>query len=224
MTDSPAALPSGPAAPSRAARRPLDRYDTPAPLCAAVVRALALPAGLRVLEPSVGAGHWVGPLLATGAELWVNDVDPAAEGLGMVRGVRRSVGRFEDLALPPGAAPFDLIVMNPPYSAIDAHLAHAMALARRVVLVCRSTWLVAASRRSTLAQLPPRQIWLPSPRPSFVPGGSTDAAPAAVLDWTVGLEAETRFELLAWSARPVEPGHPVEAALGAWQRARGARR
>lgn len=215
MPHAPAVDPPPSAPPARAQRRPLDRYDTPRGLCAAVVEALGLPRGLRVLEPSVGSGHFVGPLLAAGADLWANDIDPAAAGLELVPPARRSVGRFEELE----GGPFDLVVMNPPFSAIDAHLARAMALAPRVVLVCRSTWMVAAGRRAVLAQMPPRRVWLPTPRPSFVAGGGLDSAPAAVIEWAQGAPAETGCGLLDWGERAAQPGHPVEAALEAWQRA-----
>ena len=205
-------------------RRPLDRYDTPAGLCAAVVRALALEPGLRVLEPSVGAGHWVRPLEDAGCTVFANDLDPEAEGLALVPPERRWVGPFEQLD--PGQR-FDLVVMNPPFSAIDAHLARALELAPRVVLLCRSTWLAAAGRRAALAQMPPAQVLLPSPRPSFVAGGGLDSAPALVIEWRVGLSCSTLFRLLDWQlegGRALSAGqHDAGDVLLAWQRAHGGR-
>ena len=61
----------------------LDRDYTPDAVAAAFCRWLDIPAGARVLEPSVGGGAWARGLRATPAWPIVGaDIDPAARNFG----------------------------------------------------------------------------------------------------------------------------------------------
>ena len=76
---------------------------------------------MRVLEPSAGDGVFVRAILDTGAEVSVVAVEPnthRATKIPRDTRVRLYPGRFEDFAAA-RPAPFDLVVMNPPFSTAD---------------------------------------------------------------------------------------------------------
>lgn len=197
-----------------------DAYYTPPELASAIVSRLGVRPGDRVLEPSVGGGAFVPPLLGAGAEVYACDSDMAAAGFKLVPPARFRVadfGQWGGGSPWPEVEPFDLIVGNPPYSAVDEHLAVALRLARRVVFVLRSTWLSSGFRALDLVELTPSRMWMPSPRPSFRADGATDSAPAMVIEWRRGEIWQTRFEVLPW--RPTGPSSRAPAwpdVVAAW--------
>lgn len=188
----------------RSPRTPRDRYDTDGALTAAVVPLLGIQAGQTVLEPHVGGGAWVGPLLAAGAEVHVADIDPEAQGL-RAPGVASAVVRdFIDPDVGPDYRRdfFDWVVGNPPFADFDRHVVAAFHAARNVALVCRITWLMSSSRAALLAMMPPRLVLALSPRPSFTGDGSSDQAPSVVVVWSVGEIWETRWLPVLWRRQP----------------------
>lgn len=199
---------------TRSPRTPRDRYDTDGALAAAVVPLLGIQPGQTVLEPHVGGGAWVGPLLAAGAEVHVADLDPEAQGL-RAPGVYARVRDF----LAPDLGPdyegdvFDWVVGNPPFSEFDKHVVAAFRVARNVAFVARSTWLMSSSRQALLAQMPPRLVLALSPRPSFTGDGSSDQAPSVVIVWSVGELWETRWLPVLWRCLPHQADE-VDATLG----------
>ncbi len=178
-----------------------DAYYTPVDLAEAIVGALGVLPGQSALEPSCGGGAFVRALQARGLAVDGVDVDPGAPGLREVR--QGLVGDFAlvDLAsIAPPAGRWDWAVTNPPFSAIDAHLARCFALADAVALVARVTWLGARERAGDIDAMRPDRVLLPAPRPSFLSGGASDQAPVVVLIWyRVGSPAAlTRWETLLW--------------------------
>lgn len=200
---------------TRSPRTPRDRYDTDGALAAAVVPLLGLQPGQTVLEPHVGGGAWVGPLLAAGAEVHVADVDPEAQGL---RAPGVSSAEVRDF-LEPDLGPdyrggfYDWVVGNPPFADFDKHVVSAFRVARSVAFVCRITWLMSSSRAALLAQMPPRLVLALSPRPSFTGDGSSDQAPSVVVVWSVGEIWETRWLPVLWRRQPHQTDE-VDADLG----------
>lgn len=203
----------------RSPRTPRDRYDTDGALTAAVVPLLGIQAGQTVLEPHVGGGAWVGPLLAAGAEVHVADLDPEAQGLrapGVASAVVRDflqVDEGPDYGEPGRPRFFDWVVGNPPFANLDRHVVAAFHAARNVAFVCRITWLMSSSRAALLAQMPPRLVLALSPRPSFTGDGSSDQAPSVVVVWSVGEIWETRWLPVLWRRQPHQTDE-VDADLG----------
>lgn len=200
---------------TRSPRTPRDRYDTDGALCSAVVPLLGIQPGQTVLEPHVGGGAWVGPLLAAGAEVHVADVDPEAQGLRAPGVASARVADFLQTDLGPDydGRVFDWVVGNPPFADLDRHVVAAFAAARNVAFVCRITWLMGSSRAALLAQMPPRLVLALSPRPSFTGDGSSDQAPSVVVVWSVGEIWETRWLPVLWRRQPHQTD-AVDAALG----------
>lgn len=200
---------------ARSPRTPRDRYDTDGALTAAVVPLLGIQPGQTVLEPHVGGGAWVGPLLAAGAEVHVADLDPEAQGLRAPGVASAEVRDFVESDLGPDydGRFFDWVVGNPPFADFDRHVVAAFAAARNVAFVCRITWLMSSSRQALLAQMPPRLVLALSPRPSFTGDGSSDQAPSVVVVWSVGEVWETRWLPVLWRRQPHQTDE-VDAALG----------
>lgn len=135
-----------------------------------------------VLEPSVGEGALILPILADPrgcTQIVCVDIDP--------RNVRRVGSTCRSLAVPPGltvtvhcgdfragkagtGAQFDLCLMNPPYErgAAEAFILHALTMARRVCGVFKASILHGQDRYETLWRLAAttREVRLGA-RPSF---------------------------------------------------------
>ena len=121
-------------------RLPRDAYDT-------IEAEWLIPALLRhvtlrgtVWEPSAGSGHLVRELTAAGHRVIATDIEPRAPG----------IGRADFLGLQSMPTATESIVMNPPYSDIDAHIEHALKLAHSVsgqVAVLARAELSAAGKR-----------------------------------------------------------------------------
>jgi hypothetical protein len=200
----------------------LDRHYTPREVAQAVVRAIGVRPGQTAIEPSCGGGAFVDALLEAGLAVDGVDLDPEAPGLQRVqRGHVRDFGGVlcpEDLG---ATARYDWAIMNPPFRAVDAHLAAAMRVARRVAMVVRVTWLGARERSGDLEAMRPDRVIMPTPRPSFSSSGGTDQAPVVVVVWyRVGSPAaRTDFELLPWrdvrSGRQ-DQGLALQGARYAW--------
>jgi hypothetical protein len=125
---------------ARASGDALGRYYTPLPLARLIVArrlaelrqhlpALAIP---YAVEPSCGGGAFVGALLDAipCMEVHAIDADPRAAGLAMAS--RGDVGDFLTLPLPRLLRP-DLIIGNPPFGDIPAHIGRSLWLRPRMV-------------------------------------------------------------------------------------------
>ncbi len=108
----------------------LDQFSTPPALAVLAVAAAQVRPGDRVLEPSAGTGLLAIVAEACGATLTLNERSDRRAGLldGLFPTAARSRwdgARLADLC--PGAGGFHAVVLNPPFSALRAHLLAAIA-------------------------------------------------------------------------------------------------
>jgi len=108
----------------------LDQFSTPPELAALAVLAAQVRPGDSVLEPSAGTGLIAAVAEAGGGAMTLNEIAPTRAEL--LDGLFPSADRFrhdgrhvQDLL--PGAGGFDVVVCNPPFSALEAHLVAAFA-------------------------------------------------------------------------------------------------
>lgn len=123
-------------------------FQTPPDLAARMVELAGITPGQTVLEPSAGLGRIIDPLLAAGASVVaVEDSPDCARELftrydsGKVCLIQRD---FLDLDPDTIGAPFDAVVMNPPFHMRSdvRHIRHALQAVkpgRPVVALCMAT-------------------------------------------------------------------------------------
>ena len=177
-------------------RHALDAYYTPHQLAAALVRRLPFLPGQRVLEPSAGGGAFVDALVGHPERLSVTalDVNPRAPA------VRLRADALVD-ALPgvdflDHQAPTDWIVGNPPYDAAEAHVRHALSLARvGVAFLLRLAFLASARRVPLWQESPLALVSVLAERPSFA-GGGTDSDDYAFFIWRKGWTYPATVEVI----------------------------
>ena len=130
----------------------IDQFFTPEPLARRIVEWVKVRPGMRVLEPSAGAGVFVRLLREQGVRVCAVEQDHrlceklAAEFDGD-RDVMVRRADFEQLR-PPGEKGFDLVVMNPPYGSRKLgtagmavrHVALALEHAPRVVALAAASF------------------------------------------------------------------------------------
>lgn len=108
-----------------------DFYPTPPEVAAEMLDPLDL-RGRVVLEPSAGSGNLVRECLARGAAevLWCEKEPQLQDILTSIRGASPA-HRYADFLQvhPADVSHIDLIVMNPPFSADEAHILHAWEIA-----------------------------------------------------------------------------------------------
>ncbi|WP_304333773.1 DUF4942 domain-containing protein [Conchiformibius steedae] len=108
-------------------------YPTPAAITDVLKDYVGDTTGLRILEPSYGAGDLLGWLNhAEKAQVTAVDISPLAVSVARAQGCGAAhCGDF--LEFGEDVEQFDLIVMNPPYTAkqAQAHLAHAKTLLKK---------------------------------------------------------------------------------------------
>lgn len=85
------------------------------------------------------------------------------------------------LAIAPGSAAADVLIMNPPFSHALDFVMHGMSMAPTVIMLQRLNWLGPA-RAEWLRRNQPDVYVLPK-RPSFTADGSTDATEYAWFVW-----------------------------------------
>ncbi len=107
----------------------LDQFSTPPQLAALAVLAAQVRPGDRVLEPSAGTGLMAAVAEACGAVLTLNEMAPTRaallDGLFPVAARHRHDGRrIADLLDKAGT--FDVVICNPPFSDLQAHLVAAL--------------------------------------------------------------------------------------------------
>lgn len=183
----------------RARRRHLDAYYTPPELAERLAATLFLKAGDWVLEPHAGGGAFVQAARSAGAQVHAVDIDPAAAGLALAD--EQTVGDF--LCWEP-RRPYRWIIGNPPFSAAEAHVRRALALAPRsgVAFLLRLAFLESVQREALWRAHPPAEVMVLCRRPSFT-GGGTDATAYGWFIWRTNACASPR---LSWLGSDPEGG------------------
>ncbi len=103
----------------------LDQFSTPPPLAAMAVLAAQVRPGDRVLEPSAGTGLLAVLAEVCGGALTLNERAPGRAGLldGLFPQAARTRHDGRHLAdVLPEAGRFDVVLVNPPFSDLEAHL------------------------------------------------------------------------------------------------------
>lgn len=109
-------------------QRAYEFYPTPPDIAARMVGALGLEAGMRVLEPSAGQGH-LALALPRGIEATAVEIDPVFAGVLRARVPHLTV-ECADFLKWEAKAPFDRILMNPPFSRAEEFLSRAAGFLR----------------------------------------------------------------------------------------------
>lgn len=175
-------------------RDPFDRYFTHHKLAQRIAVWANIEPGMRVLEPSAGEGAFVKPLVGLGALVTAVELHPEQlaklRELDVAHGFRLIQSDF--LTWRPDT-PFDLAVMNPPFSdgADGTHVAHALRYADRVVVLVRTNFEHTAARWFSCMQRARvlRKVVLVNRPPPF--GGPGDRNEGPMSDYVV-LELERR--------------------------------
>jgi predicted RNA methylase len=198
----------------------LDRDYTPDAIAAAYCRWLQIPAGARVLEPSVGGGAWARGLRATPAGVIAGaDIDPDARGLREVD-IPLAGDFVGDLAegepsTLDSAGPFDLVVGNPPFGPATAHIRQALRVAPVVAMLLRQTYIqptpkgvvrdgvvVSEPRRDFLRAHPPRAVWYWPDRIAFGGARGGDSVLHGLHIWVRGHTGDS------WTTTMCRPDDP----------------
>lgn len=131
-----------------AAEDELDQYFTDPDLAARWVEWLEIPRGAKVLEPSAGDGTIVKALPKNVHVTAVELDDPTYQALTLLKRPALEVVHSDFLKFERGPNAFDLAVMNPPYGngADGRHVAHALAMAKRVSCLVRTNFLHGKNR------------------------------------------------------------------------------
>lgn len=190
-----------------------DEYYTPPGLAREGVKRLIADGWVRdiertrVLEPSCGDMAWVKALLGKGFskdKLVANDInlsgkwttDPTFADVDM---------RARDF-LKADYRGFDLVVGNPPYNDIWAHIEEALNAMHPtgiLVYLLSTTWFTAngedgARRKWIQGEGKPSFMYLCTPRPKFKETGGTDSAAYGLFIWSPGIRAASGFDILDW--------------------------
>ncbi|MBO9547125.1 bifunctional class I SAM-dependent methyltransferase/DEAD/DEAH box helicase [Caulobacter sp.] len=136
----------------------LDQFSTPPQIAALCALAGQVRAGDKVLEPSAGTGLLAVLAETCGASLTLNELSPQRAGLldGLFPSAPRS--RHDAIELKDrlsGAGGFDVVVCNPPFGALEAHLHAALdtlADGGRLVAIVPLRLLEAEARLTGLAR------------------------------------------------------------------------
>ena len=193
-------------------RDPLDRYYTPDDVAFQLVRWMAVPADLTVIEPSVGDGAFVRALRATGhrGRIIGVDVDPDAAGLHLVD--EAHVGDWPTVA---GGLRADVLVGNPPFKPALDHLRASLRAGRWVAMLARATWVEATVERAALwSAAAPVEEWTIGDRIRFLgPSGvtKTDSVCHSMFFWRLPVRRQRWARQLVSVKRDLAP-----APLGWW--------
>lgn len=187
----------------RTERQDEDTYLTP-PDCAFTTAALLpLAPGMRVLEPSAGAGSYlVGLHRAHG--IVAEAVEKRREAADALRGcipgheVLVRTCRFEDVCEPES---FDAVVGNPPYIRAQEHVQHALYLLRTggvLGFLLRINFLATQGRYRFFRRFPPWRVYVLAERPDFT-GDGGDATEYAFMAWRKGYTGDTVTRWVSWA-------------------------
>lgn len=194
-------------------RDPMDRYYTPPRLADTITRAVVAELGRarvsdvsQIIEPSVGAGAFARAAkkhFDPRADVLGLDLDPEAPGLGDCDGHKVGDWLEQHFLYDPG----HLVLGNPPYRDLEAHVRHALACAPLVCFLTRQSFLGSQKRGSLWYERPPRKVWQIIGRPSFT-GGRSDRAEYVAILWD---SYHTGPTVLDWLGDPAS-----NAASKAW--------
>jgi hypothetical protein len=183
----------------------LDAYQTPEPLalaiCGALRRAIGDPE--EIIEPSAGAGAFVGAARATWPDAHITAVEVAdgrksaclAAGANVfIRQcwVETAIG-LANYQTPEGKP--RLVVGNPPFREAERHIIAALDLLREgdhLAFLLRLNFLGSLDRVRFWRRNPAMWVKTIAPRPSFT-GGGTDGTEYAVFCWRKGYRGRTQL-------------------------------
>ena len=188
----------------------LDQFSTPPQLAALAVLAAQVRPGDTVLEPSAGTGLMAVVAEACGGDLTLNEIAPARaallDGLFPLAARRREDGRhLTDLLAEAGA--FDVVVCNPPFSDLGAHLIAALKVLAdggRMAAIVPSTALADTGLRRSLERHGGMVGAVAFPPRAFAKHGTSVQTGLLVMD---------RGERSAWNGRLHQPDD-LEAMAG----------
>lgn len=172
----------------RPVRSGLDAYYTPDSVARDCIATLGNLRGLLAWEPHAGGGAFVRALVSAGAVVTASDIafDAGVAGEGLWPGVGCHL-RSDFLTTTWSA---DWIVGNPPFNDAEAHVRHALSIARvGVGFLLRLAFLESVKRAPLWAEHPPAEVHVFSKRPSFM-GGATDSAAYGWFVWRRGYRGE----------------------------------
>lgn len=161
---------------SEARSRALSMWYTPPETARRIVEFCGSVQGFRVLEPSAGRGALARPLRRAGAIVKCLDIDGGNVNVLFEDGFSVLEGDF--LTFKPFEAPYDLVVMNPPFedNGVMRHMLQALKFAPVVVCHCPLTTLAGQERGQGLwSQAELLKLAICSTRPNYGSGcGATD--------------------------------------------------
>ena len=123
------------------------------------------------------------------------DIDPEAPGLSHPRVCSRVADFLE--YIPERHEIPEWIVGNPPYREAEAHIRHALGLARNVAFLLRLGFLESSRRLPFWAEHPPSEVYVLAQRPSFTKG-ATDSTAYGWFVWRDGRAGPTLLHILDW--------------------------
>ena len=191
-------MPRGPTVSRRAAPVPATAlYETPAGVVAAL--APLLPCVGTMIDLGAGNGRIVDGMQLHGVARAAVACEPDTTRAGSRAGSRavdRGITIRREPFVPGEHLPFDLVVSNPPFCDATAWARSILypeipAPSQTVALLVRVGWYRAAAHA-----LPPCDLHLLDPRPSFTPDGRTDGSEYAWCIWGPGRGG--RFSVLTW--------------------------
>lgn len=142
-------------------------FQTPEPLAARLAELAELSPGLAVLEPSAGLGRLVRPALAAGCRVHAVETDATLAGELFHAFPEVTLSQRDFLGMEPDpAAPFDRVMMNPPFHmrADVRHVLHALRFLRpggTLAGICMDT------HHRSEALRPLADYWEPVPAGAF---------------------------------------------------------
>lgn len=160
----------------------------------------------RVVEPSCGGGSFVEALLKRTPNVHAVDVDPDAAGLHIAP--THDVSDWLDWT-PAEEDVVDWVVGNPPFGDAEAHLRHALSIARvGVAFLLRQGFVSSKERRPFFAEFPGAARVDLLERPSFTGDGKTDMYDYAFLVWLKGHQGPGKWVTASWERHRVVAGRP----------------
>lgn len=149
-------------------RSETDFYPTPADVTLALLDFLNIPKGTRIWEPAAGAGDMVRAIGSRGYEVIGTDIQQGDD--------------FLELPLPDRVG---MIITNPPFSASEDFIKHALELGVPFAFLLKSQYWHAARRYAIFEEAAPRFILPLTWRPDFLFKQRGGGAPLMDVMWCV---------------------------------------
>lgn len=128
-----------------------DFYPTPEDVTLALLDFMRIPRGVKIWEPADGAGDMVQAIKSRGYEVIGTDIQTGTD--------------FLETELPEGVG---MIITNPPFSASEAFIQHALELGVPFAFLLKSQYWHAARRYSIFEKTPPSYVLPLTWRPDFL--------------------------------------------------------